>query len=547
MPVNVEAKMKSNGMKNNLEMFSTSELETPTDIFQIQSNNGLQNSPKGIPSEAYKNYLGSKRIDESIKKCSKKKSSDKPPYRNRQSKKGADFKIMHEDDQCYATQETKVDEDNFSQRASKYNASKREKNNEIKEDFCDDNIKTIEQYDHQMLIDTESECQSLDGLTIKMNSSFILENFKNNNRPVQDLESHKRTDFNFIIRLPFKTQNVSILSHPASKDDVSEDIIPEYGFDKAITIEDIRELDFLTKSNGTEKCIPEIKSTDNSINMFEYIQTSEPIEEITLEEKIDKTLQQRKKATGNANLNNNVVKTQIEQCDNSIITLNPKKMRFPLRNYSNSLLHKSSNLNEIVLQCQEVTSCLKKGKPTGILKSNNKKVTSKSLKNLSPSLRKSGKPQDKIIVMNDFKSYDSLLIKNSNIHGLGVFTPVAISANTLIMEYKGEVIGKCVSDKREKLYKMNNLNSIYMFAVSEDRIIDATLMGNKARYVNHSCNPNCEAVLSQIDKAIKYCSIRDIEPNEELLIDYNMAFDSSSDACNCQDNNCKYKKLPNIA
>ena len=148
-------------------------------------------------------------------------------------------------------------------------------------------------------------------------------------------------------------------------------------------------------------------------------------------------------------------------------------------------------------------------------------------------------------VMKSFDFYKDLIIKQSKIHGMGIFTPIEIKKDTLIMEYKGEIIGKCMSDKREKFYRMNNLDSIYMFTVSEDMIIDATMTGNKARYINHSCNPNCQSITSMSDKSIKYCSIRDIKPEEELTINYYMPIDESYDICRCGDELCisKLEKL----
>lgn len=146
-----------------------------------------------------------------------------------------------------------------------------------------------------------------------------------------------------------------------------------------------------------------------------------------------------------------------------------------------------------------------------------------------------------VLVMNEFKHYDDLVIKASKIHGLGIFTPIEIPANTLLMEYKGEIIGKCVSDKREKLYKKHNIESVYMFSVSEDMIIDATMTGNKARYINHSCDPNCEAINSTVDKAIKYCTIRDIQVGEELTINYNMSQEPIEEVCNCGKASCRSK------
>lgn len=159
--------------------------------------------------------------------------------------------------------------------------------------------------------------------------------------------------------------------------------------------------------------------------------------------------------------------------------------------------------------------------------------------------KKSAKKSSEKLVMNSFEYYDDLIIKESKIHGLGIFTPVKIAKNTLIMEYKGEIIGKCMSDKREKLYKLNNIDSVYMFSVTEDMIIDATMTGNKARYINHSCDPNCEAITSVADRSIKYCSIRDIKVDEELTINYHMPSEDGREICNCGANSCISNKLKN--
>lgn len=156
----------------------------------------------------------------------------------------------------------------------------------------------------------------------------------------------------------------------------------------------------------------------------------------------------------------------------------------------------------------------------------------------SKRLKKGKNEEPRRLIMKDFAHYEELIIKESRIHGRGIFTPVDIEVNTLIMEYKGEIIGKCMSNKREKLYKKNKIDSIYMFSVSDDMIIDATMLGNKARYINHSCNPNCEAIHSMIDKSIKYCSIRDISAGEELTINYNMSQESNGETCNCGDLGC---------
>lgn len=149
---------------------------------------------------------------------------------------------------------------------------------------------------------------------------------------------------------------------------------------------------------------------------------------------------------------------------------------------------------------------------------------------------------EEFLVMSSFKDYDALKVTESKIHGYGVFTPVPIPQNTLIMKYMGEIIGKCMSDKRERLYKKNKIDSVYMFAVSEDMIIDATKTGNKARYINHSCDPNCETIYSMADRSIVYRSIRDIQPEEELTINYCMSQEIDGEKCSCGSAKCKSRR-----
>ncbi|KAI5169600.1 hypothetical protein PAEPH01_0850 [Pancytospora epiphaga] len=135
--------------------------------------------------------------------------------------------------------------------------------------------------------------------------------------------------------------------------------------------------------------------------------------------------------------------------------------------------------------------------------------------------------------------YEDLLVKQSNIHGLGLFTTVKIPNGTFLMSYEGERIGKCLSDKREKIYLRNNIKSVYMFKITEDLIVDATFVGNKARYINQSCAPNCYTWTN--DGRISYYSWRDIEPGEELVIDYHFDDVRVNETCLCGASNCRSK------
>ena len=72
----------------------------------------------------------------------------------------------------------------------------------------------------------------------------------------------------------------------------------------------------------------------------------------------------------------------------------------------------------------------------------------------------------------------------------------------------GESISIARSDAREKEYEANGLDSTYMFRVAdkpEDRVIDATKRGGKARYINHSCDPNCESRIIKTNGRPRIC------------------------------------------
>lgn len=138
--------------------------------------------------------------------------------------------------------------------------------------------------------------------------------------------------------------------------------------------------------------------------------------------------------------------------------------------------------------------------------------------------------------------YDHLEIRPSRIHGNGIFTNVGIPSKTLLMCYEGEIIGKCVSDKREKSYISHGIKSVYMFKVDEDKIIDATMMGNKARYINHSCIPNCYSITDSVKKTVLYFTKRKVMRGEELTIDYNYSEKDVNEICNCGSRRCRDRK-----
>ncbi len=108
--------------------------------------------------------------------------------------------------------------------------------------------------------------------------------------------------------------------------------------------------------------------------------------------------------------------------------------------------------------------------------------------------------------------------RRSAIHGRGVYARALIPADTRIVEYRGERISNAEADRR---YPDDEFaaHHTFLFALDDDTMIDAAYGGNLARWINHSCDPNCEAV--EEDGRIFIESIRDIPPGEELAYDYN--------------------------
>jgi SET domain-containing protein len=111
-----------------------------------------------------------------------------------------------------------------------------------------------------------------------------------------------------------------------------------------------------------------------------------------------------------------------------------------------------------------------------------------------------------------------LSVRTSGIHGRGVYARAFIPEDTRIVEYRGERITNAEAERRYP-DDFTAAHHTFLFAVDDEIMVDAAFNGNLARWINHSCDPNCEAVIE--DGRIYIESIRDIQPGEELAYDYN--------------------------
>ncbi|MDQ3698116.1 MAG: SET domain-containing protein-lysine N-methyltransferase [Gemmatimonadota bacterium] len=108
-------------------------------------------------------------------------------------------------------------------------------------------------------------------------------------------------------------------------------------------------------------------------------------------------------------------------------------------------------------------------------------------------------------------------IRRSSIAGRGAFSVRRILAGTRIVEYTGERITPDEADDRYDDDAMP-VHHTFLFSVDDEMIVDAAVGGNAARYINHSCAPNCEAVIE--DGRIFIDALHDIPAGEELTYDY---------------------------
>jgi SET domain-containing protein len=134
-------------------------------------------------------------------------------------------------------------------------------------------------------------------------------------------------------------------------------------------------------------------------------------------------------------------------------------------------------------------------------------------------------------------------IRPSRKQGLGAFATEPIRAGTRLIEYTGERLTPAEADLRYP-DDVDERHHTYLFAIDDDVVIDAGVNGNEARFINHSCDPNCDAIID--DARIWIEAIRDIEPGEELAYDYAYILDERHTPaakkrfpCNCGAAKCR--------
>jgi SET domain-containing protein len=134
-------------------------------------------------------------------------------------------------------------------------------------------------------------------------------------------------------------------------------------------------------------------------------------------------------------------------------------------------------------------------------------------------------------------------VRNSPVHGRGVFAVARIPKGTRIIEYLGDRVSHAAADARYEDHDEND-NHTFLFIVDKKTVIDAGVGGNDARFINHQCAGNCESVIE--NRRVFIDATRDIEPGEELGYDYEIGREKDDPpnvdeiyACRCGSPQCR--------
>jgi SET domain-containing protein len=139
-----------------------------------------------------------------------------------------------------------------------------------------------------------------------------------------------------------------------------------------------------------------------------------------------------------------------------------------------------------------------------------------------------------------------VIVRRSSVHGKGVFALRPLAAGERVLQYKGEILSWRDAVRRHEHEGIEG--HTFLFGLSDGTVIDGSRGGNSARWLNHSCAPNCETI--EDDGRIFIDTVRAIGPGEELFIDYFLETDAPLDdavrtqyVCRCVADRCRRSLL----
>jgi len=137
-------------------------------------------------------------------------------------------------------------------------------------------------------------------------------------------------------------------------------------------------------------------------------------------------------------------------------------------------------------------------------------------------------------------SVNKIKVFDTQSHGWGVKANVCMKSDDLMIEYVGEIVSEKVSEQRMIDAERAGSRHVYMMQLANDCVVDASKCGNASRFINHSCEPNCELQRWRVGDEIRIgiFAIHDIQKNEELTYDYQLSAVQSFE-CRCGSNKCR--------
>lgn len=134
-----------------------------------------------------------------------------------------------------------------------------------------------------------------------------------------------------------------------------------------------------------------------------------------------------------------------------------------------------------------------------------------------------------------------LCFQRSMIHDWGLVALEPIEAEDFVIEYVGELIRPRVSDVRERNYEKTGIGSSYLFRLDDGYVVDATKRGGVARFINHSCEPNCYTKVISVEgqKKIFIYAKRHIAAGDEITYNYKFPLEEKKIPCNCGSKRCR--------
>ncbi|RKP58507.1 SET domain-containing protein [Pararobbsia silviterrae] len=140
-----------------------------------------------------------------------------------------------------------------------------------------------------------------------------------------------------------------------------------------------------------------------------------------------------------------------------------------------------------------------------------------------------------------------VVVRRSGVHGKGVFAASRIAAGEQLLEYKGERISWKEALRRHP-HDPDDPHHTFYFALDSGDVIDGKFGGNSARWINHSCAPNCEA--EEVDGHVFIHALRPIKKGEELFYDYGLVVNARYTKkllreyeCRCGAPDCRHTML----